>query len=250
MDRLVYTSLTALRGAMQRQATTANNLANVNTPGFRGELADAQAYYIQGPGGINARAPQSESVLGADMTGGAVASTGRDLDVALNNDAMLTVQAKDGTEAYTRRGDLQLSDTGLLTTGDGDPVMGDQGPITLPAADKVKIDGTGAIYILPQGAAVGSEMQKVDQLKLVSPQGSTIKKGLDGLFREVNGGTLAADPDARLSSGALEGSNVSATKALTDMIEASRNWDMQTKMISSAKDIDSAGAQLMTLPDA
>jgi flagellar basal-body rod protein FlgF len=248
MDRLVYTSLTALRGAMQRQATTANNLANVNTPGFRGELADAQAFYIKGDG-LNARAPQTEEVVGADMTGGAVTATGRDLDVALNADALLTVQSNEGDEAYTRRGDLALSDSGLLTTGDGTPVVGDQGPVTLPPADKVKIDGTGAIWILPQGSQPGAEMQKVDQLKLVSPQGSTIKKGLDGLFREANGGTLPADPNARLTAGSLEGSNVSSTKALTDMIEASRSWDTQTKMISTAKDIDSSGAQLMSLPE-
>ncbi|MBV9840465.1 MAG: flagellar basal body rod protein FlgF [Sphingomonadaceae bacterium] len=247
MDRLIYTSLTALRGAMSRQTATANNLANANTPGFRAEMADAQAFYIQGEG-LNARAPQTEGVTGADMTAGAVASTGRDLDVSLSGDALLTVQATDGSEAYTRRGDLQLSDSGLLTTGDGAPVVGDQGPITLPPADKVKIDGTGAIWILPQGSQQGAEMQKVDQLKLVSPQGSTIKKGLDGLFREANGGTLAADPDARLTSGALEGSNVSTAKALTDMIQASRDWDTQTKMISAAKDIDSSGAQLMNLP--
>ena len=248
MDKLIYTSLTALRGAMSRQAATANNLANASTPGFRAELADSQAYYIQGSGDLNARAPQTEAVTGADMTAGAIASTGRDLDVALNGDALLTVQASDGSEAYTRRGDLQLSDSGLLTTGDGAPVIGDQGPITLPPADKTKIDGTGAIWILPQGSQQGAQMQKVDQLKLVSPQGSTIKKGLDGLFREANGGTLAADPDARLTAGSLEGSNVSTAKALTDMIQASRDWDTQSKMLSSAKDIDSSGAQLMSLP--
>lgn len=248
MDRLIYTSLSALKGAMARQATTANNLANANTPGFRAEMANSQAFYVQGQG-LNARAPQSEEVTGADMKPGAVAQTGRNLDVALNGDALLGVQSSGGDEAYTRRGDLQLSDSGLLTTGDGTPVLGDQGPITLPPADQLKIDGTGAIWILPQGSQPGTEMQKVDQLKLVSATGSTIKKGLDGLFREVNGGTLPSDPNARVTSGALEGSNVSTTQALTDMIEASRAWDTQTRMIATAKDIDSSGAELMQISD-
>ena len=248
MDRLIYTSLTALRGAMARQAATANNLANASTAGFRAEMADSQAMYVKGDD-LNSRAPQAEEVLGADMTPGAVATTGRSLDVALNGDAMLAVQSTDGDEAYTRRGDLQVSDSGLLTTGDGTPVIGDQGPITLPPADQIKIDGTGGISILPQGSAPGAAYQKVDQLKLVSPKGSTIRKALDGLFREANGGTLATDPDARVTSGSLEGSNVSTTKALTDMIEASRAWDTQVKMINTAKDIDTSAADLMRLPD-
>jgi flagellar basal-body rod protein FlgF len=248
MDRLIYTSLSALRGAMARQATTASNLANANTPGFRAELADSQAFYVQGPG-IDARAPQSEEVLGADMTAGAMNQTGRNLDVALKGDALLAVQSSEGDEAYTRRGDLQLSDSGLLTTGDGTPVLGDQGPITLPPADQIKIDGSGGIWILPQGSAPDAQYQQVDRLKLVSPQGSTIRKALDGLFREANGGTLPSDPTAGLTSGALEASNVSSTKALTDMIESSRAWDTQTKMIATAKEIDSSGADLMNLPN-
>ena len=228
MDRLIYTSLTALRGAMARQTATANNLANASTTGFRAEMADSRAMYVKGDD-FSSRAPQSEEVLGADMRAGADYTTGRSLDVALGGDTLLAVQATDGSEGYTRRGDLQVSSSGLLTTGDGTPVVGDQGPITLPPADAIKIDGTGGISVLPAGSAAGAAYQKVDQLKLVSPRGSTIKKALDGLFREANGGTLATDPDARLTSGSLEGSNVSTTKALTDMIEASRAWDTRSR---------------------
>jgi flagellar basal-body rod protein FlgF len=246
MDRLIYTALTGLRGAMSRQTTLANNVANANTPGFRAEFAESMAAYTQG-GQLNSRVAQSEEVVGADMTAGATVETGRNLDVALNGDALLAVQSKEGEEGYTRRGDLQLSDSGLLTTGDGTPVLGDQGPITLPPADQLKIDGTGGIWILPQGSAPGAEMQKVDQLKLVSPQGSTIKKAIDGLFREANGGTLPSDPNARLTSGTIEGSNVSSTKMLTDMIDSSRSWDMQSKLLATAKELDTSGADLMKL---
>lgn len=248
MDRLIYTSLSGLRGAMARQAVTANNLANANTVGFRAELADARALYVDGAG-LKARASASEEVLSADMTAGALTATGRDLDIALNGDALLAVQSREGDEAYSRRGDLQLSDSGLLTTGDGMPVLGAQGPITLPPADRVQIGPTGAISILPLNSPPGTEMQVVDQLKLVSPAGASVKKGLDGLFRETNGGTLAADPDARLTSGSLEGSNVSTTKALTDMIDASRSWETQIKMISTAQELDQSSADIMRLPD-
>src|SRR3954464_13884715 len=131
MDRLIHTSLSALRGAMARQAATANNLANVNTVGFRGEFAAARPVWVRGPT-FAARAFADEEVEGADMRSGAVTETGRDLDVAVQGDDFLAVQAKDGEEAYTRRGDLKMSDTGLLTTGEGDPVLGGQGPITIP----------------------------------------------------------------------------------------------------------------------
>jgi flagellar basal-body rod protein FlgF len=247
MDKLVHTSLSALRGAMARQAATANNLANVNTVGFRGEMAAARPLWLRGAG-HETRAYASEGVTGADLRGGTLTETGREMDVALEGDALLTVQAANGDEAYTRRGDLRLSDTGLLTNGDNAPVLGEEGPITLPPADKVKIEKDGAIWIVPQGGDP-NQPQLVDRLKLASPTGSDIVKGLDGLFRVRGGGVLPSDPSGRLVSGSLEGSNVEATKALVDMMEASRAWETQLKLINTARDLDGAGADLMRLPD-
>jgi flagellar basal-body rod protein FlgF len=247
MDRLIYTSLSAMRGAMARQQATANNLANAATPGFRADIAEAQALWIDGPS-VGDRALASEEVLNADMKAGSVTATGRDLDIALSGDSLLTVQTADGTEGYTRRGDLQLSPSGLLTTGDGHPVMGDGGPITVPPADRISISPDGRIVIVPAGGDP-AQPQELDRLKLVSPAGSPIAKGLDGVFRVKGGGVLPPDPDARVASGHLEESNVSATQALVDMIDASRSWDMQLKLITSARDLDGASAELMRLPD-
>lgn len=247
MDRLIYSSLAAMRGAMARQATIANNLANVNTAGFRGEYTSAEALWMNG-NGLNGRATTSQDVTGADMTAGAVTATGRDLDVALNGDSLLSVQAKDGSEAYTRRGDLQLSDSGLLSTGDGSLVLGQSGPISLPPADSISIGQDGQIWIVPQGGDPKSP-QVVDQLKLVSAGGSTIKKGLDGLFRVENDGTLPSDPDASVTAKRLEGSNVNASATLVDMIDASRAWEAQVKMLTTAQDLDKSSTALMQLPE-
>jgi flagellar basal-body rod protein FlgF len=249
VDRLIYSSLAAMRGAMARQATTASNLANVNTTGFRGEYSSAEAEWLRGTG-FNGRATMSQDVTGADMSGGAVAATGRDLDIAVNGDALLAVQAEDGSEGYTRRGDLKMSDSGLLTTGDGKPVLGQSGPITLPPADSISIGQDGQVWIVPQGGDPKSP-QAVDRLKLVSAQGSQVKKGLDGLFRVVGDGTgaLPADPDATVTAKSLEGSNVNATATLVDMIEASRSWEAQVKMLTTAQDLDKSSAQLMQLPE-
>lgn len=249
MDRLIYTSLSAMRSLMQKQVMTANNLANVNTTGFRGDLTNSESVYLgDGSGAISARAQATDSRDSADMGSGTSVATGRDLDVALNGDALLGVQARDGTEAYTRRGDLQLTDSGLLTTGDGLPVMGDSGPITLPPADKITIDKTGVVWIVPLGGDPANPVQ-TDHLKLVSATGSNIAKGNDGLFHVANGGALPSDPNAQLTAGALEGSNVNVTKTLTDMIDASRAWETQVKMLSGAKEMDTSTAELMNLPE-
>jgi flagellar basal-body rod protein FlgF len=245
MDRLIYSSLAALKGAQSRQTATANNLANAATPGFRAELSEAQTLWLKGAT-FESRAAVSQEVVSADMHAGVVTSTGRPLDVAIENDALLAVQSPDGEEAYTRRGDLQLSETGLLTTGDGRPVLGLQGPITLPPSDSVSIDGQGRISIIPAGGDP-NQPQQVEQLKLVSATGIGVKKGLDALFRAATGDALPTDPDARVRTGQLEASNVSSTQALVDMIEASRAWDVQLKLLGDVKDLDAATSQLMNL---
>src|SRR3546814_11979862 len=93
----------------------------------------------------------SSDLLGADMKAGTVIETGRDLDVAVQGDALLVVQAKDGGEAYTRRGDLQLSPSGLLTTGDGSPVQGGPGPVTIHPADSTSRAAEARGWVGPAG---------------------------------------------------------------------------------------------------
>ena len=246
MDRLIYTALSGMRGAMARQTTTANNLANANTTGFRAEMSSAQAMLLRGAG-LQSRVPTSEQVVAADMAPGSVTQTGRDMDVAMQGDALLAVQADDGSEAYTRRGDLQVSPTGVVTTGDGHPVLGEGGPLTLPPADSVRIADDGAIWIVPAGGDP-NQPQQVDRLKLATPAGSRIQKGLDGLFRVPDGGALPSDPDALLTPHSLEASNVNTSQTLIDMIEASRSWDMQVQLVTQAREMDTSAADLMRLP--
>ncbi len=246
MDRLIHTSLSAMKAAMARQVATANNLANVATTGFRADMASVRPIWLTGPG-LPDRAVASEEVDAADMHAGAITATGRPLDVALQGDAFLTVQAEDGDEGYTRRGDLLLSDAGLLTTGDGRPVIGGSGPISVPPADDVRVAEDGSLWIVPAGGDPAAP-QTIDRLKLASPAGSEIVKHVDGLFRVRGGGVLPDDPDARLTVASLEGSNVDASSALVAMIDAARSWDLQVKLLTTARDLDAAGASLMKLP--
>ena len=246
MDRLIHTSLSALKAAMARQTVTANNLANASTTGFRAEMASVRPLWLTGPG-LPDRVYASEEVVAANMTGAATVATGKPLDVAVNGDALLTVQAENGDEAYTRRGDLLVSASGLLTTGDGHPVLGEGGPITIPPADLIRIDGDGTLWMTPLGGE-GSAAQKIDRLKLASPTGSNVVKHIDGLFRVRGGGALPDDPTATVTAGALEGSNVNPTTALVDMIEAARSWETQIKLLTTARDLDTETTSLMRLP--
>lgn len=247
MDRLIHTALTGLRSAMARQSVTANNVANASTVGFRAEMTAARTMWITGQG-MTPRPFNAGETSAADMRGGTVNQTGRDLDIALNADALLAVQAEDGSEAYTRRGDLQVSASGLVTTGDGRPVLGEAGPLTLPPADSVRIADDGVVWIVPTGGDPNTP-QQVDRLKLVTPAGSQIQRGEDSLFRVANGGALPSDPAARVTPRSLESSNVQVSQALIDMIDASRAWDTQLNLVTSARDLDTAASELMRLPN-
>ena len=126
-------------------------------------------------------------------------------------------------------------------------MLGEQGPITLPPHDSVRIDQDGTVWVVPRGGDANAP-QQVDRLKLTSPAGSRVVKGVDNLFRVAGGGALPSDPQARVTSRALESSNVNVTQALIDMIEASRSWDNQLNLITTARELDSSGADLMRLP--
>ena len=246
MDRLIYTAASGLNATMRAQAAIANNMANVSTIGFRAEKINFDSVMIKGPR-FETREPTSAEVTDFDRSAGTIVTTGRPLDVAIPGDQWLSVQAADGAEAYTRRGDLQVSESGTLSTGDGYPVVGSSGsPITLPPYDKLTIGGDGTISIVPQGGDP-KDAQVIDKLKLVSPKGSDTAKGLDNLIRVKGGGTLPEDLDAKIESGALEQSNVNMTQALVDMLENQRGYEVQVNLLKSARDMDEGGASTMRL---
>jgi flagellar basal-body rod protein FlgF len=176
---------------------------------------------------------------GTDFTPGPVNATGRDLDVAMEGDAWLAVQDDAGAEAYTRRGDLQINAEGMITSG-GHPVMGEDGPVIVPLGATVSIGADGTISAIGAGDQPDA-MVEVGQLKMVTPpQESVLMHGDDGLFRALgangNATALPGDEGARLQTGALEGSNVSAVNAMVKMIASSRLYEMQMKAVQTNED--------------
>ncbi|WP_347303459.1 flagellar basal body rod protein FlgF [Croceibacterium sp. TMG7-5b_MA50] len=245
MDRLIYTALSGMRASMDQQRVTASNMANAQTIGFRAEELDRRPVTLRGEA-LEVRAMQQGEVRGADMRGGEVFGTGNPLDVALNGEAMLAVQAPDGSEAYTRRGDLRIDASGMLMNGEGLLVLGADGPISVPPGGQPQLSADGAVTVRDPAQPLAPATE-VGRLKLASPAGSQVLKGLDGLFRVVGGGVLPADEQATIVTGSLEQSNVNTSQVLVEMIDAQRLYAMRSKLIATAGDIDESGASLMRL---
>lgn len=245
MDRLIYTAVSGLSASMIRQRMVASNMANAQTIGFRAEVMESSPVTLDGQQ-IEVRSYNRSEVKGALMKEGSMMQTGRALDIAMQGDTMLTVQAPDGTEGYTRRGDLSVSPSGLLQNGDGLGVIGDNGPITVPVGSAVTITQQGAVMVADP-TNPDQPATQVAQIKLASYVGSKIEKDLTGLFKVSGGGVLPADENARIAVGTLEQSNVSTTEVLVEMIEQQRLFDIRTKLISTARDLDEGGANLMRM---
>jgi len=239
MDRMIYLSMAAAKATMHRQEVVSHNLANVSTNGFRAELAAFRAVPVRGDG-ASTRVYALESTVGYSNAPGVVQTTGRPLDVAVKGNSWLAVQALDGTEAYTRAGSLEVNAEGLLTDVQGRPVVGDGGPLTIPANATVEVASDGTV-----SAKVGRERpQPVGRLKMVTPE-APMQRGTDGLFRAAEG-DLAADPAARLQSGALEGSNVNAIESMVAMIAAARQFEQQMKALQTAEQKEQSATKLLT----
>jgi len=245
MDRLIFTAYSGMTGSHVRERVIASNMANAQTIGFRAETLSLSPMTLKGPS-LEARAMTSGEVKGASMKQGAVVQTGGALDFALTGRDLLAIQAEDGGEAYTRRGDLSLSPTGVLQNGDGRPGIGQNGPVTVPVGSRVSIGPDGSVLVA-NPATPDVPPQALDKLKIASPAGSKVAKDLDGFFRVEGGGVLPANEDARVLTGSLEQSNVDPTQVLVEMVEAQRLFDIRTKVIATARDIDEGGTSLMRL---
>jgi len=245
MDRMLYIAMSGASETMTAQAVKTNNLANVSTTGFKADLAQARSMPVFGPG-LPSRAYAMTERPGTDFNAGSLVTTGRELDVAVQGDGWLAVIGPDGEEGYTRAGDLHISPNGLLTTGNGNLVVGDGGPIGIPPAEKVEIGADGTVSIRPVGQGANALVQ-IGRLKLVNPEPGQLEKGESGLFRLKEGGEAPADANVRVVSGMIEGSNVNPVAELVDMINLARRFETQVKMMETAKENESATAQMLRM---
>jgi flagellar basal-body rod protein FlgF len=244
MDRLIYVAMTGAKNSEIRQATIANNLANVTTTGFRAELAAARAVPVLGGPGLGTRAFTVQQTTGADLSPGIFQQTGREMDAAVKGRGWFTVQTPSG-EAYTRSGSFVTDAAGLLKTYGGEIVQGENGPLTIPENTRPSIASDGMVIAVDLQNP--TQTVEVGRLKLVNPPDAQMEKGLDGLFRQRSGEIAAADADVRLINGGIEGSNVNSVEQLINMISTQRHFDMQVKLLQTAEQNSRSASSLLSL---
>ncbi len=249
MDRMVYIAMSGAKEVMLAQANNANNLANATTDGFKKDFNQFRAMHVEGPG-WNDRAYALDERPATDFTPGPVKVTGRDLDVVVPN-GFLAIQAPDGTEAYTRTASMSVLENGDLVDAHGNPILNITGaPIFLPPYRKIDIGQDGTLSIVPADAPNNNPVV-VDQLRLVAPSVKDLEKGLDGYIRLKPGALQGQEGlvrgDLHVIKGALEGSNVNVAEALTTMLALSRKYEMQVKMMQTAKQHAAQSDKLLRL---
>ena len=243
MDRMLYIAMSGAKETMLAQAVNNHNLANINTTGFRKDLESFAALQVRGPV-YDSRAYTIEQGRGTDFSHGTVLQTGRDLDIAIDGDGFIAVQAPDGTEAYTRAGDLRINSAGILTNGAGHAVLGEGGPIAVPEYETLTIGADGTISLRAQGQPTNA-LAVLDRIKLVNPPKEELEKGQDGLLRMRDGIEVPPDANVGIVAGAIETSNVNGVEAMVTMIELSRQYEMQVKMMKTAEQTDEASSLLL-----
>ncbi|RWR01925.1 flagellar basal body rod protein FlgF [[Pantoea] beijingensis] len=250
MDHAIYTAMGAASQTLNQQAVTANNMANASTPGFRAQLNALRAVPVEGLS-LPTRTLVAASTPGADMSQGAMDYTSRPLDVAVQQDGWLVVRTADGTEAYTRNGNMQVDPVGQLTV-QGNLVLGDNGPIAIPQNAEITVAADGSITALNPGDPPNATVQ-LGRLKLIKASAQEVTRGDDGMFRLTanaaaqRGAVLPNDPTVQVMPGVLEGSNVKPVATMVDMIANARRFEMQMKVISSVDENEQRANQILSI---
>lgn len=235
--------MTGAREAGYAQAKTANNLANASTTSFKADFAQFRAMPVYGDGAASRVFAMSERP-GYRLSGGGSITTGRELDVTIQGEGWMVTQNDQGEELLTRRGDLKIDANGTLTDGTGKVIMGDGGPISLPPFEKLDIAADGTITIKPVGAQP-NETAVVERIRLVNPDPKSLYKTSSGLFKSSATEVFDNDLSVTLQEGTLEASNVSVVEELTNMIELSRHYELQVKMMASVEERGQAVDRLL-----
>ena len=245
MDRAIFVVGSGAKQLLHKQAVNSHNLANANTVGFQADLVNFQAQTMGGAG-HDSRAFVLAENGGVSNEKGSIQATGRMLDVAVNGNGWIAVQAPDGSEGYTRAGNLRVNINGQLETSAGHPVLGVSGPIAIPEYEKMEIGSDGTISVRPIGQAPAT-LAEVARIKMVSPPAEELVKSNDGLLHMRGGESAEPSAEVTLQSGALEFSNVNSVEAMVDMIALARQFEMSVKIMSTAKEMDEKATQLMNL---
>ncbi len=253
MDRLAFNASAAITEMRLARQALANEMANITTTGFkRSYEVSLKAFKAEGEGFDSNYQPQAQHADFIKLAPGPLMATGRDLDILMNDQTVLGVQAPNGELAFTRRGDLQLNVNGVLQTGNGHPVLGEnQSPITVPSGFKATITQDGGVYIHDPSQPGTRQETQIAQLLLRDASKTPLTRREDALFRahdKPSGADFASGPvKTSVTTQALEGSNVSPTEAMVKLIEQSRMFEQQVRMVKASQENDQSGSSMLKL---
>jgi flagellar basal-body rod protein FlgF len=227
VDSGFYAAAAGLRAQSQALEVAAHNLANVNTPGFRGELTTFQSLlafsHVTIQNALNLATNNFGVLQGTrlDLEEGNLSTTGNPLDVGIEGKGFFAVQTGHGTR-YTRNGSFQVSSTGLLVTSSGNPVLGATGPIRVPAGP-VAISADGTVSV---NGTVAGQIRVVDfpAGTILVPEGGTLLLAPIGAEQPVQ--------EAVLRQSMLESSNVNAISSVAGLITVQREAEMMGRALS------------------
>jgi flagellar basal-body rod protein FlgF len=243
MDKLLYVAMSGAKETLRAQAANNHNLANASTTGFKADLSAFQSRAVTGPG-YASRVYATNSTVGWDSTSGSQLQTGNPLDLSINGPGYVAVQDVTGNEAYTRAGDLHVDSNGQLMTATGLPVLGDNGPMSVPPYSSISVAKDGTISVIPLGSTAQTSAV-VGRIKLVNPSVDSVQRGTDGLFHSTGTEPVVADAATTVTAGTLESSNVNIASAMVNMIELARHFDMQVKALHTADENSQVSTKLL-----
>jgi flagellar basal-body rod protein FlgF len=242
---MIYTAMSGAKHILEQQATTAHNLANATSTGFKSQVDSFRAVPVIGDG-LQTRAFVVDATVGADFNPGPIQATNRDLDVAVQGKGWFVAQRADGSEGMTRNGSFKVSENGILQTSTGLNVMGDGGPITIPPDTAISIAKDGTVSAISNNTSPGPS-NVLGRLKLVNPPETNLIRAEDGLFTTRDKSALEPDANVNVVGGSLEGSNVNVVDAMVTMISLAREFEMQMKLMQSAENNANKASQLLSL---
>ncbi len=252
MDKLIFTALNSLGNLRGTQVVTAQNLANQNVPGFRRDtIGEGKSFVLEDGGEMTSRAFQiGREDAGFSDLPGFMNQTDEPLDIAIADKGYFYIQPDTGgPPALTRRGDLHVGLDGTLVNGANEAILNSGlQPIAIPPFRNIMIDEVGRITIEPIEGAPGERVE-VGTIATTQAKGATLLKGEDGQIRPKSGPLPAADQIAKVRQGVLEGSNVNSTEELISSIDLQRSFELNMRVVTTAKELDESGVSLLRLPN-
>jgi len=244
IDRIAYTAMTGAKHTMGQLANTSHNMANVHTPGFREIVTAFRAVPVEGEQ-ADSRAFVVDSSPTAMFNPGPIESTDNPFDFAISGDGFFAIRRPDGSEAYTRNGRFFRDENGVLKIGRDISVVGEGGEITIPANAEVEVGRNGLVWVRQNGE---QRMNQIAQIKLVNPSTRELTRADDGFFELPKDQPPAPlDPSVRVVQGSYETSNVSAAGAMVQMINQTRMFELNMRVIQTAEQNARQANIIMTL---